>query len=592
MLLAPEVDPTEDVFQKSDVAICRETSASWGGDEHLAPLDLCSLLHRISSHFASRSIQCWKMVLGGLLSVETWALLALLIALLLVYGSWPHSTFKNMSIPGPRPVPFFGTMLEYRKGFHIFDLECFKKFGRIWGIYDARQPALCIMDPSIIKTVLVKECYSLFTNRRQDFPLKGELHDAVSITTDDDWKRIRSVLSPSFTSGRLKEMFGIMKTHSQTLVDNLSKVMERGEAADIKDVDIDSLNNPKDPFVSHIKKMLKFDMLNPLLLIAAFFPFLEPMLEKMDFTLFPKTVTDFFYSALQKIKSDRVAESQKKRRVDLLQLMVDSQSEGKDGDHHPGKGLTDHEILSQSMIFIFAGYETTSNTLSLLFHNLATHHESMKALQQEIDLTFPDEIEQVMGEELELCFHTYSRLKMMLASLSLSLSQSNVSYEALMTMDYLDAALNETLRLYPVAPRVERMCKKTVEINGLLIPKDMAVVFPTYAIHRDPEHWDDPESFKPERFTKGNRESINPYTFMPFGQGPRNCIGMRFAQVSMKLATVRILQRYNITLAEEAKPFSSLRKECRELGSDPWWLMAELQFTSLRLRLNIVLMYL
>ena len=74
-----------------------------------------------------------------------------------------------------------------------------------------------------------------------------------------------------------------------------------------------------------------------------------------------------------------------------------------------------------------------------------------------------------------------------------------VDYEAVMNMDYLDAALNESLRLFPVAARLERVCKKTVEINGVIMPKDMVVMIPTFALHRDPDYWSDPESFKPER---------------------------------------------------------------------------------------------
>uniref|UniRef100_A0A673GY97 unspecific monooxygenase n=1 Tax=Sinocyclocheilus rhinocerous TaxID=307959 RepID=A0A673GY97_9TELE len=465
------------------------------------------------------------MSYGLFFSAETWALLMLFVA----YGSWPHGVFKELGIPGPKALPFFGTMLEYRKGFHNFDVECFKKYGRVWGIYDARQPVLCIMDQSFIKTILVKECYSLFTNRR-NFRLNGPLYDAVSLVEDDDWRRIRSVLSPSFTSGRLKEMFGIMKTHSHILVDNLGKTATFFGAYSMDvvtstafSVDIDSLNNPKDPFVTNIKKMLKFDFLNPLFLFTALFPFITPVLDKMDYALFPTSVTDFFYAALKKIKSERVAKDHKKR-VDFLQLMVDSQTDGKtehgSSNEHTEKGLSDHEILSQSMIFIFAGYETTSSTLSFFFYNLATNPEAMKKLQEEIDQTFAD--------------------------------KAPVDYEAVMNMEYLDAALNESLRLFPVAGRLERVCKKTVDINGLLIPKDVVVMIPTYALHRDPDYWSDPESFKPERFTK-DKESIDPYMYMPFGLGPRNCIGMRFAQVTMKLAIVEILQRFDVSLCDQTQ---------------------------------------
>uniref|UniRef100_A0A8C6NQ92 unspecific monooxygenase n=1 Tax=Nothobranchius furzeri TaxID=105023 RepID=A0A8C6NQ92_NOTFU len=358
-------------------------------------------------------------------------------------------------------------MLHYRKGFFNFDENCYKKYGKIWGIYDGRQPVLCIADPAMIKSILIKECYSLFTNRR-NFRLNGPLYDAVSIAEDDQWRRIRSVLSPSFTSGRLKEMFDIMKQHSANLTSSMKKMADKDEPLELKEffgpysmdvvtstafsVDIDSLNNPSDPFVTNIKKMLKFDLFNPLFLAI---------------------------------------------------------------------GLNDHEILSQSMIFIFAGYETSSSSLTFLAHSLATNPEVMKKLQEEIDATFPN--------------------------------KAPIEYQALMEMEYLDCVINESLRIYPIAPRLERVAKASVEINGLLIPKDMVVLVPTWPIHRDPELWPEPEKFKPERFSKANKEKIDPYTYMPFGAGPRNCIGMRFALVMMKLAIVEILQRYSFSVCKETE---------------------------------------
>ncbi|XP_029995907.1 cytochrome P450 3A30 [Sphaeramia orbicularis] len=468
-------------------------------------------------------------------SAGTWTLLVAFITLFIVYAYWPYGIFKKLGIPGPKPIPFFGTMLAYRKGFINFDEECYKKYGKTWGIFDGRQPVLCITDPAMIKTVLVKECYSFFTNRR-NFRLNGPLYDAVSIAEDDHWKRIRSVLSPSFTSGRLKEMFDIMKHHSSNLVNSMKQKADKDQALELKEffgpysmdvvtstafsVDIDSLNNPSDPFVGNIKKMLKFDLFNPLFLAIAFFPFLGPIFEKMEFSFFPASVTDFFYASLQKIKTNR-ENSKQKSRVDFLQLMIDSQTSSGADEY---KGLNDHEILSQAMIFIFAGYETSSSTLTFLAYNLATNPDIMKKLQEEIDTTFPN--------------------------------KASVQYQELMQMEYLDCVINESLRLYPIAPRLERVAKASVEINGLVIPKDMVVMVPTWPLHRDPDVWPEPEAFKPERFSKENKETIDPYSYMPFGTGPRNCIGMRFALVMMKLAVVEILQRYSFSTCEETEiPF-------------------------------------
>ena len=117
-------------------------------------------------------------------SIETWIILLIFVVLLIIYGTWLFGLFKKLGIPGPRPLPFFGTCLEYRKGFLDFDTECFQKYGKIWGIYDGRQPAVVVMDPQIIKTVLVKECYSTFTNRRRT-DLAGVLRNAVSLAEDD-----------------------------------------------------------------------------------------------------------------------------------------------------------------------------------------------------------------------------------------------------------------------------------------------------------------------------------------------------------------------------------------------------------------------
>ncbi|XP_059189994.1 cytochrome P450 3A40-like [Centropristis striata] len=469
------------------------------------------------------------------LSTETWTLLLGLITLILVYSCWTFGTFKKLGVPGPQPIPLFGTMLAYRKGFTNFDEECFKKYGKCWGIFDGRQPVLCITDPAMIKSVLVKECYSFFTNRR-NFRLNGPLYDAVSIAEDDQWRRIRSVLSPSFTSGRLKEMFDIMKHHSANLISSMKKKSDKNEPLELKEffgpysmdvvtstafsVDIDSLNNPSDPFVTNIKRMLKFDLLSPLFLTVAFFPFMGPIFEKLEFSFFPKSVTDFFYAALQKIKSNR-EQTKQKGRVDFLQLMIDSQKNNESSTVDQDKGLSDHEILSQAMIFLFAGYETSSSSLCFLAYNLARNPDVMKRLQKEVDSTFPN--------------------------------KAPVEYQAMMQMEYLDCVINESLRIYPIAARLERVAKASVEINGFVIPKDMIVMVPTWPLHRDPELWPEPEEFKPERFSRENKERIDPYTYMPFGAGPRNCIGMRFALVMMKLAVVEILQKYSFSVCKETE---------------------------------------
>ncbi|XP_058426540.1 cytochrome P450 3A12-like [Diceros bicornis minor] len=464
-------------------------------------------------------------------SVETWILLATSLVLLYLYGTYTHGLFKKLGIPGPTPLPFFGTVLGYRKGIWEFDKKCLKKYGKMWGFYDGKQPVLAITDPDMIKTVLVKECYNAFTNRRSFGPM-GFMKKAISLSEDEQWKRIRNLLSPTFTSGKLKEMFPIIGQYGNMLVKNLRKEAEKGKPVTLKDilgaysmdvitstsfgVNIDSLNNPQDPFVENCKKLLRFDILDPLILSIMLFPFLNPVFEALNIFLFPKSVTDFFAKSVQRIKESRLKD--KEKRVDFLQLMINSQN-SKELDTH--KALSDLELIAQSIIFIFAGYEPISTSLSFLIYFLATHPDVQQKLQEEIDATFPD--------------------------------KAPVTYDALVQMEYLDMVLNESLRLFPIAGRLERVCKKDLELGGVFIPKGTVVMVPTFSLHREPEFWPEPEEFHPERFSKDNKDSINPYIYMPFGSGPRNCIGMRFAVVNMKLAVVRLLQNFSFKPCKETQ---------------------------------------
>ncbi|NXM74904.1 C340 protein, partial [Serilophus lunatus] len=466
----------------------------------------------------------------------TWLLLIAFLCLVALYGIWPYQTFKKLGIPGPRPLPFVGTFLEYKNGVHNFDQKCFEKYGRIWGFYDGRRPVLAVLDPILIKNILVKECYTIFTNRR-NFGLNGLLESAINVAADEQWKRIRTVLSPTFTSGRLKEMFHIINHYGEKLVKNIEKKVANDELVAAKDifgaysmdvvastsfsVNIDSMSNPKDPFVTNIKKFLELSLLSPLFLFSVLFPFIVPVLKRMKFTLFPAEVIDFFKEVFIKMKMEREKGSSMDR-VDFLQLMIESQnSDGgsKSAEANLDKSLSDEEILAQSLIFVFAGYETTSSTLSYVAYNLATHPDVQQRLQDEVDANLPN--------------------------------KAPPTYNAITQMEYLDMVVNECLRLYPAGGRIERVCKETVELNGVTIPKGMVVVIPAFVLHRDPEYWPEPDEFRPERFSKENKEKFDPYTFLPFGAGPRNCIGMRFALLVVKVAVVVLLQNFSFRTCKD-----------------------------------------
>jgi cytochrome P450 len=194
-------------------------------------------------------------------------------------------------------------------------------------------------------------------------------------------------------------------------------------------------------------------------------------------------------------------------RMDILSLLVTARDEA-------GNGLSDREVRDQAMTLMFAGHDTSTSTVSFMMHELARHPDVVARLQEEQDRVLgdvPPTLDQLEKE-----------------------------------MPYLEMVMDEVLRLYPPAWIGPRRAVRDFEFNGHGVPTGAYVNYCSWASHRIPEVFPEPEAFIPERFTRERKAALPRGAYVPFGGGQRVCIGKRFGQTEVKLVTTMLLQRLRL----------------------------------------------
>ena len=212
----------------------------------------------------------------------------------------------------------------------------------------------------------------------------------------------------------------------------------------------------------------------------------------------------------QKLTNGQDPLSQKKY-IDFLDILLLA----KDQD---GKGLTDEEIRDEVETFMFAGHDTTSSGISWILYNLARHPEVQKKAYEEVSKT--------LGHH-----------------------QQQVKWEHLSQMKYLTMCIKESLRLHPPVFIITRQSSKQVNIRNDIIPKGTVMNINIYNTHHNPKVWgDDHMTYDPDRFLPDNMAKMDPYAFIPFSAGPRNCIGQTFAMNEIKTAVALILNKFQMSV--------------------------------------------
>ncbi|KAL3224791.1 hypothetical protein MRX96_026376 [Rhipicephalus microplus] len=184
--------------------------------------------------------------------------------------------------------------------------------------------------------------------------------------------------------------------------------------------------------------------------------------------------------------------------------------------------LDDDDITQNAFVVLVGGFETTSNTMALVTHMLVHHPEVQEKVREEL--------------------------------LSVVGPDGAITYNTIQNLPYMNSVIQETMRLYPPAfAIVTREAVVDKQYGNFRIPAGTAVMAAAEYIHRDPRHWDNPNQFDPERFLPENKSKINTMAMQAFGNGPRNCIGMRFAHMELRYTFAHILQKYRLEKTENSE---------------------------------------
>ncbi|CAO1432994.1 unnamed protein product [Diamesa hyperborea] len=473
------------------------------------------------------------------MGVFLWLIIGTLTALYF-YLSKSLNYLKKMGVVCDEPSLILGNLGGVGQHIHFVKRihETYEKykFGhKLCGFYFMRDPRLIIIDLELIKNILIKD-FNHFVDRglyhnEKDDPLSAHLFAIEG----DKWRTLRNKLTSTFTSGKMKMMFNTIAAYSNDLVDLIEEI-------DIKRVCIRYTADVIGSCGFGLECYALKDENSEMLKVADFFNFKAkkdqfvflftssfPNLSKrLGIKLTPDFVSEFFMKVIKDTYEFR--EQNDIKRNDFMSLLMQIKKYGKLKDEKSESvgTMTFNELAAQAFIFFIAGFETSSTAMNYAFYELA--------YRQTIQDKLRDEITEVLQRH-----------------------NNEITYDAIMEMTYLDKVVNETLRKYPVVGVLLRFCSEDYDIpdSKHVIKKGTQVLIPVYGIHTDENIYPNPTQFDPSRFNPEEVAKRHNCAFIPFGDGPRVCIGQRFALLQVKYGLAKVLLEYELTV--DAKTISPLQ---------------------------------
>lgn len=395
-------------------------------------------------------------------------------------------------------------------------------------------PLVIANDPALIRHVLVDNAKNYRMATVRQLILRPILRDGLLTAEGAVWKRSRKAMAPVFTP---RHIFGF----AQPMLKRTEAFVERYEDGSVHDVAVDMTNLTYDilaetlfsgeiagepgSFAHQIDRLFEtMGRVDPLDLLRApeWLPRLTRIRGRKTMAYFRNIVSD-----TMELRRARIAKDPDGVPEDFLTLLL--QAEGPDG-------LTRGEIEDNIITFIGAGHETTARALGWTLYCLAEAPWERAPIEQEIDVVLAREPDPTKWLDL---------------------------------MPLTRAAFEEALRLYPPAPSINREPIEPEQWRDLKIPAKAAVLVMPWTVHRHRKLWDKPDAFMPSRFHPENRQNIDRYQYLPFGAGPRVCIGASFAMQEAIIALAVLLSRFRFDTVAETKPWPVQKLTTQPQGGLP-----------------------
>ncbi|NWZ65912.1 CP4V2 protein, partial [Acrocephalus arundinaceus] len=450
---------------------------------------------------------------------------------------WRRWRMMN-SIPGISPCyPVLGNaLLLERKGEDFFkQLQFYAEEFRSWPLFKlwiGPVPVMVLYHPDSVEVILSSSKH-IEKSYLYEF-LHPWLGTGLLTSTGEKWRSRRKMITPTFHFAILNDFLEVMNEQGNILVKKLEKHVDKEPFDVFMDITLCALDiicetamgrnvgaqkNKDSDYVSAIYRMsdlIQRRQMSPWLWPDFFYIlFKEGREHKRNLNIlhnFTDTVIAEKAEELKSIKQKKqdndgnCEESGSKKRKAFLDMLLNATDD-------EGKKLSYRDIREEVDTFMFEGHDTTAAAINWVLYLLGRNPEAQKKVHRELDEVFDN-------------------------------TERFVTTDDLKNLRYLECVVKEALRLYPSVPMFARTLREDCCIKGYQIPRGANVLVLTYALHRDPEVFPDPEEFRPERFFPENCKGRHPYAYVPFSAGPRNCIGQRFAQMEEKTLLALILRHF------------------------------------------------